>query len=118
MKMAPAPVAITVALALLLAACGQKTPAPAPEPAPTGPLAVEVVPVKSELLSTKLALPAQLLPYESVDLYPKVAGFIEEIRVDRGSQVRKGELLVRLSAPELAAQQIPLLPVRGKRRSE
>jgi RND family efflux transporter MFP subunit len=100
MKTAPASVALAC---LLLAACGQKAPTPAP--AATGPLAVEVVPVKSELLSTKLALPAQLLPYESVDLYPKVAGFIEDIRVDRGSQVRKGDLLVRLSAPELSAQQ-------------
>ena len=109
MKTAPAPVSqVRGTLVLLLscaslAACGQK--AAAPQPAATGPQTVEVVPVKSELLSTKLALPAQLLPYESVDLYPKVGGFIEEIRVDRGSQVKKGELLVRLSAPEVVAQQ-------------
>ena len=88
---------------LALAACGQK-PAPAPQAA-TGPQSVDVVAVKSQLLSTKLALPAQLLPFESVDLYPKVAGFIEEVRVDRGSAVRKGDLLVRLSAPEVVAQQ-------------
>ena len=45
------------------------------------------------------------MPYESVDLYPKVAGFIQEIRVDRGDKVRKGEVLVRLTAPEVVAQQ-------------
>ncbi len=65
---------------------------------------VAVVPVKSSLLSTSLELPAQLLPYESVDVYPKVTGFIQEITVDRGSVVHKGELLVRLTAPELGAQ--------------
>lgn len=95
-----------IALALLassLAACGQKTPPPRPQA--SGPLSVEVTPVKSELLSTKLTLPGQLTPYESVDLYPKVAGFIEAINVDRGSVVRRGELLVRLSAPEVLAQQ-------------
>jgi RND family efflux transporter MFP subunit len=104
MKTATARLSLALLLmAANLAACGRKAPAPA-ETA-SGPLKVEVVPVKSELLSTKLALPAQLVPYESVDLYPKVAGFIEAIRVDRGSQVRKGELLVRLSAPEVVAQQ-------------
>jgi membrane fusion protein, multidrug efflux system len=103
MKPATAPLPVVLLLAGLLAACGQK--AAAPEPVASGPQTVEVVPVKSQLLSTKLALPAQLLPYESVDLYPKVAGFIEDIRVDRGSQVKKGDLLVRLSAPEVLAQQ-------------
>lgn len=89
--------------ALCLTACSQ--PPPTAEEKAAGPQRVEVVPVKSEVLSTKLALPAQLLPYESVDLYPKVSGFIEEIRVDRGSQVKKGDILVRLSAPEVLAQQ-------------
>jgi membrane fusion protein (multidrug efflux system) len=102
MNQAPAPVMLA-AILVALTGCGQK-PAPAQQAA-SGPQAVEVTPVKSQLLSTKLALPAQLLPYESVDLYPKVAGFIEDIRVDRGSRVRKGDLLVRLSAPEVVAQQ-------------
>jgi membrane fusion protein (multidrug efflux system) len=43
-------------------------------------------------------------PYEVVDVYPKVTGFIESIRVDRGSRVHAGELIVHLSAPELVAQ--------------
>jgi len=102
MNKAPALVPVSQVLACLaLAACNQ-TPAPQ---AAAGPLSVEVAPVKSQLLSTRLALPGQLLPFESVDLYPKVPGFIEDIRVDRGSQVRKGDLLVRLSAPEVVAQQ-------------
>lgn len=105
MKTATAPVCLALLLASAgLAGCEQK-PAPAVSEAATGPQTVEVVAVKSALLSTKLALPAQLLPYESVDLYPKVAGFIEDIRVDRGSRVKKGDLLVRLSAPEVLAQQ-------------
>jgi len=51
-----------------------------------------------------VSLPAQLLPYETVDVYPKVTGFIDSIKVDRGSRVKKGDLLVRLTAPELVAQ--------------
>ncbi|HEX3366097.1 efflux RND transporter periplasmic adaptor subunit [Phenylobacterium sp.] len=100
MKLAPA----LLLSALALCACGPKTPPPQAAAA-DAPLATDVVAVKSLVLSTKTALPAQLLPYESVDLYPKVAGFIQEIRVDRGSKVKQGELLVRLTAPEVVAQQ-------------
>jgi membrane fusion protein, multidrug efflux system len=66
---------------------------------------VKIAPVESQKLDTTLTLPAQISPYEAVDVYPKVTGFIETISVDRGSRVRGGELIIRLSAPELAAQQ-------------
>jgi RND family efflux transporter, MFP subunit len=79
-----------------LAAAAERTASDAPK--------VEVVPVETRHLVTQQILPAQLLPFESVDLYPKVTGFIEQIQVDRGSQVTKGELLARLSAPELMAK--------------
>jgi membrane fusion protein, multidrug efflux system len=49
-------------------------------------------------------LPAQVMPYEIVDVYPKVIGFIDTIRIDRGSRVHAGEWIIRLSAPELVAQ--------------
>jgi membrane fusion protein, multidrug efflux system len=60
--------------------------------------------VESQKLDTTLNLPAQITPYEAVDVYPKVTGFIDTILVDRGSQVKAGEVIVRLSAPELVAQ--------------
>jgi membrane fusion protein (multidrug efflux system) len=68
------------------------------------PPALEVVPVVSRKLDTSIVLPAELTAYESVAVYPRVPAFVEEVLVDRGSKVRKGELLARLSAPELAAQ--------------
>lgn len=68
------------------------------------PADVETVPVTSRQLDLKVSLPAQLLPYESVDIYPKVTGFLESIRVDVGSKVAQGDELMRLSAPELVAQ--------------
>src|SRR6185503_10535895 len=67
-------------------------------------LEVETVPVSLRQLDVKVSLPAQLLPYESVDIYPKVTGFLESIHVDVGSHVHQGQELVRLSAPELLAQ--------------
>jgi membrane fusion protein, multidrug efflux system len=68
------------------------------------PQPVTVAQVESQKLDTTLTLPAQISPYETVDVYPKVTGFIATISVDRGSRVRAGELIIRLSAPELAAQ--------------
>jgi membrane fusion protein, multidrug efflux system len=65
---------------------------------------VEVVAVTADKLDTTARLPGELAPYEMVALYPRVNGFVEEIGVDRGSAVRHGQLLARLSAPELASQ--------------
>ncbi|MGA8309065.1 MAG: efflux RND transporter periplasmic adaptor subunit [Terriglobales bacterium] len=97
---------------LLLASCGQPSPSQAGSQAQNdqqqassaSAQTVSVVAVESQKLNTVLALPAQIIPYEIVDIYPKVTGFIEMIRVDRGSHVRAGEVIIRLSAPELAAQ--------------
>ena len=65
---------------------------------------MNVVAVESQKLDTTLSLPAQITPYEVVDIYPKVTGFLDMISVDRGSRVHAGELIIRLSAPELVAQ--------------
>lgn len=73
-------------------------------PVANAPTAVSVVPVASRKLQTTVNLPAQLTPYESVDIYPKVTGFVQSVTVDRGSHVHRGQLLVRLTAPELSSQ--------------
>jgi RND family efflux transporter MFP subunit len=89
-------------LLLLLVGCEHSTPE-AP-PAAAAAAALEVVPVVAEKLATTARLPGELQPYEMVALYPRVSGFVEEINVDRGSAVRRGQLLARLSAPELSTQ--------------
>jgi RND family efflux transporter MFP subunit len=72
--------------------------------APSAPPSVSTVPVVPRQLQTTIALPAQLTPYEQVDIYPKVTGFVQTVTVDRGSRVQRGQLLVRLTAPELNSQ--------------
>ncbi|MGE5183881.1 MAG: efflux RND transporter periplasmic adaptor subunit [Acidobacteriota bacterium] len=92
-------------LLVLLVACHRSPdPAPAPTASSAGPQTVEVVAVVAKPLDATLELPAELAPDESVAIYPRVSGFLDEIAVDRGSPIRKGQLLARLSAPELAAQ--------------
>lgn len=75
-------------------------------PAQSGPLEVPVVPVVVKHLEERVRLPGELQPFLSVDLYPKVTGILDWIGVDRGSQVKKGQILARLTAPELTAQRI------------
>jgi RND family efflux transporter MFP subunit len=65
---------------------------------------VTVTQVVSQDLNRELRLPGELQAYQDVALYAKVPGFVEWIVVDRGSVVKAGQLLVRMSAPELAAQ--------------
>ncbi len=58
----------------------------------------------SKPVSRNIDLPAEILPYLTVSLHAKVAGYVERVLVDRGSVVKQGELLAELSAPELKAQ--------------
>lgn len=65
---------------------------------------VEVFLLKKKRLEKKLRIPGELLPYESVDIFPKIEGFIQTIYVDKGSVVNNGQLLISLVAPELEEQ--------------
>ncbi|HZO80549.1 MAG TPA: efflux RND transporter periplasmic adaptor subunit [Candidatus Binataceae bacterium] len=92
-------------LMMLLAACDHSAaPGVRPSDAASAPRAVEVVVAVSRRISVTEELPAELVPWEVVAIYPKVRGFVAEIPVDRGSIVHRGQLLVKLSAPELIAQ--------------
>ena len=99
-------------LLLVLLACNRSASEPPPAPAPAGsagPQTVEVVAVIAKQLDATLKLPAELGPDESVAIYPRVSGFLDDISVDRGSTIKKGQLIARLSAPELAAQRADLV---------
>src|SRR5258708_195557 len=55
-------------------------------------------------IASELQIPAELIAYRQVDIYAKVNSFVKDLKVDIGSQVKKGQLLVTLEAPELSAQ--------------
>lgn len=65
--------------------------------------AVEVAKVVAQPVDKVRKLPGEILPYQSVDLTARVSGYIEEMRVDVGSAVRKGDPIARLGAPEMDA---------------
>src|SRR5215469_13462507 len=65
---------------------------------------VEVVSVQSKMIERQVLLPGEILPYLDVPLQAKVAGFVKNVNVDRGSLVKEGDVLVTLEAPEMQAQ--------------
>lgn len=53
-------------------------------------------------LGESLKLPGVMQPFEFVQLFPKVNGFVKDVNVDRGTEVHAGQILLRLEAPELS----------------
>ena len=49
-------------------------------------------------------LPGEFLPFLSVSLRARVPGYVDRVLVDRGSMVKRGQLLVEMSAPEMKTQ--------------
>jgi RND family efflux transporter MFP subunit len=68
------------------------------------PAHVEFATVESRNPSRTVALPAELAAFLQADIEARVPGYIEQVLVDRGSKVRRGQVLVELSAPEMKAQ--------------
>ncbi|WP_439558463.1 efflux RND transporter periplasmic adaptor subunit [Dyadobacter sp.] len=65
---------------------------------------LETVTVQKQQLSSNLQIPGELIPFQQVDLYAKVSSFVKKLHVDVGSEVKQGQLLASMEAPELTAQ--------------
>jgi RND family efflux transporter MFP subunit len=52
----------------------------------------------------ELTLPGQTEAFDVANLYPRATGYVAERRVDIGSRVRAGDLLLRIEAPDLDLQ--------------
>jgi len=101
--------ACALGLALAATGCGDATSAD-PLPSQTEGSAasdankVETVRVERRDLSQTIEMPGTVEGYETADLYSKVGGYLEEIHVDIGDEVTKGQELARLHIPEMAKQ--------------
>ncbi|MGD0107862.1 MAG: efflux RND transporter periplasmic adaptor subunit [Rhodopila sp.] len=52
----------------------------------------------------QLTLPGQTEAFDVANLYPRATGYVAERRVDIGSRVHAGDLLLRIAAPDLDQQ--------------
>lgn len=95
--------ALAAGMGLVLAGCGRSRP-PDAALAAAPPAKVRVVRVIAARLHFLTPLPGELRPYQDVRLRARVEGFVKRLFVDRGTRVRQGQTLARLSAPDLRAK--------------
>jgi membrane fusion protein (multidrug efflux system) len=65
---------------------------------------IALVKVESRSAARTIPVTAELLPYLQTDIEARVPGYVEQVLVDRGSVVHRGEVLVQLSAPEMRSE--------------
>jgi len=92
-------------ICLFFAACGgNQKPVDLTGGASTKTTKYQLGTVTEKALSSSAKLPGQLVPFNEVNLFPKVNGFVKQILVDRGSVVKQGQLLAVLEAPEMESE--------------
>lgn len=89
-----------VATILLFAACSQEQKKETSKPEDVKNAFI----LKKQAVSVTLNLPAELRPYEEAEIHAKVDGYVQTVLADIGDKVRKGQVLARIDAPEVAAQ--------------
>ena len=66
-------------------------------------ISTEVLPLQKDMLSSSLQIPGELIAFQQVDLYAKENSFVQKLYVDVGSEVKAGQLLATMEAPELGS---------------
>jgi RND family efflux transporter MFP subunit len=85
-----------------LAGCGEEHKAAADDAA-NAPVAA-VVKVARGNISDNLEIASEFQPFQEVDVYAKVSGYIRKLYVDYGTHVKQGQVLAVLEIPELQQQ--------------
>jgi RND family efflux transporter MFP subunit len=88
-----------IVLSVFAAGCGDAHKADAADVPPAA-----VVKVQRKSLSSTLEIASEFLPYQEIDVYAKVSGYIQKLYVDWGTHVKQGQILAVLEIPELQQQ--------------
>ncbi|MGA8221764.1 MAG: efflux RND transporter periplasmic adaptor subunit [Candidatus Acidiferrales bacterium] len=89
-------------LAGMAAGCGSGHSAQADDPA-KAPTAAVVKATRQDL-ADNLEIESELEPFQEIEVYAKVSGYIRKLYVDWGTHVKQGQLLAVLEIPELQQQ--------------
>ena len=90
-----------MAAAFLCSSCGENKASGNKTLPQAATIHYNIVKAEKEPLQQTVKLPAQLSAFEEVSIFPKVNGYVQQVKVDIGSHVRQGQLLMTLDAPEL-----------------
>ena len=90
------------ALAAAMSSCGRTEHAAAAGSAqdPT----VGVVKVADRPMNQDITISSELVPFQEIDVYAKVSGYVKQLSVDFGTHVHKGQVMAVLEMPEMEAQ--------------
>jgi len=86
----------------LAAGCGKAPETQAGDQ--SGAPQVAVVKVTLRNVTDNLEIASEFQPFQEIDAYAKVSGYIKKLYVDWGSHVKQGQLLAVLEIPELQQQ--------------
>lgn len=89
-------ISVAIFSALLLVSCGNKTQETAPKEATSYP--TEVISRQNAELQT--VYPMTIKGKEDIQIKPRVGGFIENLYIDEGSVVKKGQVLFTINSPQ------------------
>jgi RND family efflux transporter MFP subunit len=88
---------VALAMAAAVAGCGNHKPVDA---TPTAAL----VKVQRKNLASTLEISSEFQPFQEIDVFAKVSGYVQKLYVDYGTHVKQGQLLAVLEIPELRQQ--------------
>lgn len=90
----------------LLASCSNPAKDAGASTATATPAAdtAQVFLLKTDTLKKVVELPGELIPYLQTDLFAKVQGYVQAMKVDIGDRVHKGQTLAVIEAPEVNTQ--------------
>jgi RND family efflux transporter MFP subunit len=87
---------------VLTAGCGSGHGVKADDPA--NAVTAAVVRVTRQDLSDTLEIASELEPFQEIEVYAKVSGYVKKLYVDWGTHVKQGQMLAVLEIPELQQQ--------------
>ncbi|MBC7654026.1 MAG: efflux RND transporter periplasmic adaptor subunit [Oligoflexus sp.] len=96
----PTLILLGLSLSFIISACSQNKTESNEKVKKKEQVVETVFPIKDQPIYS-ISLPGELKPYEEVIIYPKTKGFVKKLYADRGTLVRKGQLLAVLEAPEV-----------------
>ena len=92
---------LAVLAGALACGCGSASAPHADTPTATP---VAVVKVTRQNLASQMEIASEFLPFQEIDVYAKVSGYVQKLDVDWGTHVKKGQVLADLEIPELQQQ--------------
>ena len=90
-------------LAIMLANVGCKPESTLPPKKPGPPVSVKLVQPKRGEILRNISLTATVAANQQATLFAKVTGYLKTIAVDKGDEVKAGDVLAEIEAPELLA---------------